>query len=241
MNKQNKIKRFIGSVAKNWSCPEDFFVKSENIILETDKAFFEIITFGGNAVIRAGKDIFGWCADNFAKTPADEILDSDNFYLIDKKLREHGKKLSQEHTRFLHLEPERRPAKPRNLDFAFEWFEKDDMAALYPDDRFGNALNYHLKYEKLALVATKGSEIAAIAAAGEYDYGVGFWEIGIDTIDGYRGAGLAAYLVKEVALELEKRNQLPYYTTWIANLASVRTAISAGFVPVCVEYWAEDI
>lgn len=239
MTKQDKIKKLQNGVAKNWSCPEDYFAKSENIILETDKTLFQIVTFGSNAVIRADKDMFGWCVENFSKTPAEDILDSHNFYIIDTKLREHGKKLSQEHTRFLHLEPERRPKKPQGFDF--EWFEKDDMSALYPDDRFGNALNYHLKYEKLALVATRNGDIASIAATGVYDYGEDFWEIGIDTIGSYRGAGLAAYLVKEIALELEKRNQLPYYTTWIANLASVRTAISAGFVPVCLEYWAEDI
>jgi len=89
------------------------------------------------------------------------------------------------------------------------------------------------------LVAKKDNEMVSIVAADDYNYGL--WQIGIDTIDLYKGKGLAAYLVKEVALESEKRGQTPLYTTWIPNIASVRTALRAGFLPAWTGYFAEDI
>jgi GNAT superfamily N-acetyltransferase len=107
---------------------------------------------------------------------------------------------------------------------------------LYADKRFDNALNYDAMGEVLALVARMNNDIAAIVAVDDYNYGL--WQIGIDTVDLYRGKGLAAYLVKEIALESERRNQVPFYTTWSANIASTRTAIAAGFVPVWIGYFA---
>ena len=92
--------------------------------------------------------------------------------------------------------------------------------------------------EVLALVSRKNNDIASIVAVD--DYHPGFWQIGIDTSNAYKGKGLAAYLVKEITLESEKRNRVPFYTTWSSNIASVRTAISAGFVPVWTGYFAKS-
>ena len=237
MTKQDKIKHAQTSIAKEWACAEDCFIKSENIILGTDKSFFEIISFGYNAVIRADEDIIDWCIENFSNTPASRILDGENLYLIETKLREHDKKLCGEHTRFLHLEPDCRIEKP--FGFTFEWFEKDRIGSLYADKRFCNALSYNDKDEILALVAKKNNEIVSIVTVDDCNYGL--WQIGIDTISPYRGKGIASYLVKEIALESEKRGQVPFYTTWIPNIASVRTAIRAGFLPVWTGYYSEDI
>ena len=237
MTKQYKIKYAQCCVAKDWLCAEDSFAKSENVIFETDKSFFEIATFGCNAVIRADKSIINWCIKNFADVPANEILDGENLYTIESKMREHGKKLGGEHTRFLHLIPENKTEKPQG--FSFEWLERNGIQILYSDKRFDSALNYQNKGEVLALVAKKDDEIVSIVAVD--DYSPGFWQIGVDTIKTYKGKGLAAYLVKEMALESEKRNQTPFYTTWMPNIASVRTAISAGFIPVWMGYCAENI
>ena len=237
MTKQDKISYAQKCIATDWLCPDDSFNKSENIIFETDKTFFEIITFGANAVIRADKNIVTWCNDCFATTPSKDILDGDNLFLIESKLREYGKKLGGEHTRFMHFEPEKVIKKPQV--FTYEWFEKDELQSIYTTTtKFNNALNYEDKREVLSLAAKYKNEIIAIVAVDDNHHGL--WQIGIDTVDAYRGKGLATYLVKEMALESERRNQTVFYTTWIPNLASVRTAIKAGFLPVWTGYYAVD-
>ena len=237
MTKQDKI-RYAGTcICTSKSFPEDSFLQRKNVIIETDKIFFEMITFGHNAMIRADKEILDWCIRNFSDTPAMDIMDGDNLYQIEKKLREHGKKLGGEHIRYLHLNPDTLVHRPSG--FTFELYEKDRMPELYIDSNFDNALNYEEKGEVLAIVARKDKDIAAIAAVDNYHPGL--WQIGIDTVDDYRGKGLAAYLVKEIAATSERRNQVPFYTTWSPNIASTRTAISAGFSPVWMGYFAEDI
>ena len=164
-------------------------------------------------------------------------MDGDNLYLIESKLREHGKKLGGEHTRFMHLEPEKVIQKPKG--FVYEWLEKDELQSLYSTTKFDNALSYENKKEVLALIAKYNNEIVAIVTID--DHLPGLWQIGIDTVADYRGRGLASYLVKEIAKESEKRNQTVFYTTWIPNLASVRTALKSGFLPVWTGYYSVDI
>ena len=236
MTKQEKITYVQNCIAKDWDCPVGCFNDSKNLIIETDKAFFEIATFGQNAVIRADKEIIGWCRDTFSSIPANEIMDGEYLYQIEKKLREHGKRLVGEHIRFLYFDSETKLNKPEG--YTFTWYEKDELQFLYEDSRFDSALNYDYKGEVLALVARKDDEIVAVVAVDDYCYGL--WQIGIDTVASMRGKGLAAYLIQEIALESEKRKQVPYYTTWAANLASFRAALKAGFLPVWVYFYAEE-
>ena len=237
MTKQDKIKHAQSCVAKEWTCAEDSFTKSENIIFETDKHFFEIATFSYNAVIRADKNIVEWCIQNFSKTPAEMILDGENLYLIETKMREHGKKLGGEHMNFLHLCTETVGLAPTG--FTFDLYEKDKVHELYLENRFENALGDNPVGTELAIVARKKNDIAAIVATDSHHHGL--WQMGIDTAETHRGRGLAAYLIKEMALESEKRNQVPFYATWSANIASMRATLVAGFRPVWTRYFAEDI
>jgi len=237
MTKQEKINYAQTCVSASWSCSSDSFTKNENIFIETDQTFFEIITFGYNAVIRADKKIFSWCIKKFTNTLFNEIMDGENLYILERKMRKHGKKLGGEHLRFLQLDTEMDIPKPQG--FTFEIYEQERISDLYQDKRFENAFNYEAKNERLAIVAKKDKDIAAVVATD--DYHKGFCEIGIDTIDVYRGKGLAAYLVNEMARECENRKAVPFYTTWSANIASMRTAMSAGFQPVWLVYFAESL
>ena len=235
MTKQEKIKYAQKCISATWSCPESSFTRSENVIFETDQTFFEIITFGYNAVIRADKKIFNWCINSFLNTPFAEIMDGENLYLIESKMREHGKKLGGEHINFMHLHPEITVQKPGG--FTFEMYEKDRVIELYSDKRFENALGCDAKGTELAIVARKENDLAAIAAVDSHHHGLR--QLGIDTVKAYRGKGLAVFLVKELTIECEKRNQVPFYATWSANIASLRVALGAGFSPVWTTYFAE--
>lgn len=232
MTKREKIKYAQKTVCAEMGCPPDSFEKSENVVFESDTQFFEYTTFGGNAVIRADKKIFDWCAENFLKMPASEIPEIDGgLFLIESKLREHGKELFGEHIRFLRLNENVRIEKPPG--FSFEIYEADRIPELYADKRFTQAFNF--KSDRIAIVARDGGETAAIAAAD--DFVQGFFQIGIDTVPEFRGRGLAAYLVNAISVEIESRGHVPFYNTWAANIASMRVAVSAGFCPAWLSYF----
>jgi len=74
-----------------------------------------------------------------------------------------------------------------------------------------------------------------VAVAAASSDSVTLWQIGIDVLAGYEGQGLGKYLVSELTKAILKKNIVPYYGTWSANIASRRLALACGYVP----FWTE--
>ena len=236
MDKKEKILFAKQQLSEMWKCDVNAFDSDKNIFIESDDTFFQMITFGNNAVIRADKKMIEWCSEKFNSITACFIMDSDNFYLINEKLRTFGKKLGEENIRYLHLFPEKTVEKP--FGFTYKWYRGEMIKELHQYKEFVNALTFNER-DMIDYVAYDGEKIAAMA--GSDDWLKNLWQIGIDTVKEYRKRGLALYLVKELALEIEKNNKVAYYTTWSANIASTRVALNTGFYPVWVDYGCEDL
>lgn len=224
-------------LAENWNLDVSIFTKQSNLFLKDTECFFEMVTFGAHVVMRLDECLYDWAKENFENELPEDIMDGENLYRIESKLREYGKSLQGEHVRYLYLCPENAIERPEG--FTFEVYEGEAMQKLYELPGFENALNYWWKGEVLAIVAKKEGEIAAMVAADTYVKGL--WQIGIDTVAKYRRGGLAGFLVKELAEEIVKRGGIPYYTTWSPNIASTNTALKAGFRPVWCGYSAGDL
>ncbi|MBU5593424.1 GNAT family N-acetyltransferase [Clostridium sp. MSJ-4] len=235
MDKSSKITFVQKQLAMDWKCDCNVFKDDKNVFIKSENKFFEIVTFGKNAVIKAHPSIYNWCIELFSTTSAEDIMDGENLFFIETKLREFGKKLAGEHTRYLYLNKNETIYKPN--DFEYKFFDKTNINTLYSNKGFDNALNY--KNDVIAFGAYKENQLVAIAGAD--DYMSSLWQIGIDTLPEYRNKGLASYLVKTLADEIERRGALPYYTTWSANIASTTVALKVGFSPIWVGYYATDI
>jgi len=236
MDKHEKIAWAKRKLADMWRCDASAFDSEHNVYLETADTFFEIATFGHHAVMRGDPMMMAWCAERFGSTLARWILDGDNLYSLDTKLRSLGKKLAGEHMRYLRLCPETTATAP--VGFTYKWYHKDTIGALYEHRTFDNALNF--ERDVIALAAWDGQgKIAAMAGAD--DYWGSMWQIGIDTLPEYRRLGLGVYLVKTLALAIEAGGNLPFYTTWGPNIASARVALGAGFLPVWMGYPSQDL
>ncbi|MCL2526962.1 MAG: GNAT family N-acetyltransferase [Defluviitaleaceae bacterium] len=237
MDKKDKILSAKKQLSVAWKCCVTDFESDKNVFIETQDIFFQMVSFGNNAVIRADKKMVEWCFKNFELTPASLIMDSDNFYLINEKLRYYGKKLGEENIRYLHLLPQKVIEKP--LNFSYKRYDQDNVNELYKYKGFENSLEYNGR-EVLAIAAYDGEKIAAVGGVDNH-LGGSIWQIGIDTVSEYRGYGLGAYLVKELAIETERQEKVSCYTTWSANIASTRLALSAGFSPVWLEYSSDNL
>lgn len=235
MNKIDKIKLVKNQLAIEWKCDSNVFSEDINVFIESNHCFFEMITFGKNVVIEANPLIYNWCIEHFKEVPACDIMDGETLFAIETKLREFGKKLAGEHVRYLHLNNVNIINKPDNYEYKL--FDKGNIKDLYENKAFENALNY--ERDVIALGAYNGNELVALAGAD--DYMGNLWQIGIDTLPEHRNNGLASYLVKTLTYEIESRGMLPYYTTWSPNIASTTVALNTGFLPIWVEYFAEDI
>ncbi len=236
MNKNEKIRFAKQQLSEKWKCNADHFDSDNNIYIETQDLFFRMATFGNNAVIWADKKIIDWCSEKFSSSPARWIMESDNFYLINEKLRSFGKKLGDEHIGYLHLLPENTIEMP--VGFTYKSFDRNTVKELHTHKEFNQALSF-TDNDMLAFAAYNIDVPICVSACDAYSEDM--WEIGIDTLPKYRNCGLAAYLVKELALEIEKHGKVAYYNTWSANIASTRVALKSGFRPVWVHYPCYDL
>ena len=86
--------------------------------------------------------------------------------------------------------------------------------------------------EAIVGLALHGNEVVGVATATTDSDTL--WQIGIDVHSGHRGKGLGAALTSQVARRVLDEGRVPYYGSSVNNIASRRTAQSAGFYPCWV-------
>ena len=210
-------------------------------LFSKERDFFKMATFGCGAVISADEKIIGWCDKHLKNQEGIRLFELNNIYRIESELRKYEKHLSGIGEFYLPFQGIGRK-KALYPQAEVQWFEKDEIPQLYSDKRFKNALLYEaegLRPDILVVAARIDGQFAAMAGAS-MDSGL-FWQIGIDVMPEHRKKGLAAYLVSELTDEILKRNAVPYYGTWSANIASRSVAAASGYFPAWVETYAKDL
>lgn len=219
--------------ATSFNIEKEMIDSINHVYVVSDKGFL-IETYGKCALIRGHEELIKWCKKEYNDVTAQRILDGDNFYKLEERLRKDGIKLEGEHLRFLYHQD----TNLKEIEgFTYKLFNRDTLEELYVNKGFDMALSYKVDNDVIALVAYKDNEIAGIAAAD--DYNKKMWQIGIDVIEKYRSKGLASYLVYQLTQEIVKHNVAVQYTTWGANISSLNVAIKAGFRPVMSFYYGK--
>ena len=77
-----------------------------------------------------------------------------------------------------------------------------------------------------------GNLIGLAACSADCD---SMWQIGIDVLPEYRRKGIASSLTSKLAIEIIKREKVPFYCCAWCNIKSARNAVKSGFRPA----WAE--
>ncbi len=83
----------------------------------------------------------------------------------------------------------------------------------------------------VALALRNGVVVGVATATADSDT---LWQIGIDVRSDHRDKGLGSDLTSRVAAAVLSHGRVPYYGTTVGNIASRRTAMSAGFYPCWV-------
>lgn len=125
--------------------------------------------------------------------------------------------------------------------FEYRFFYDKEIACLYEEKVFGNALDYgsclledcSKRKDKIAIVGYIDKKIAGIAACtDDCDF---MWQIGVDVLSEFRGKNIASFLVNKLSHKIIKKGKVPYYCSAWSNVASRNTAIKAGFKPSWIE------
>lgn len=181
---------------------------------------FEMLTMGRGVVVSATPDILPHLQKELEGKTRDEAFSMPFVY-----------------GQGLYYLPGTLQSTPLHEDFTLEWVERTDIPKLYVLEGFRYAIQYdenHPRPDALALTAKLGDRVVGIAGASEDCERM--WQIGLDVLEGYRGHGLAAALTSRLAVEILRREKVPYYGTSSCNIASQCVAQRVGFRPawVCV-------
>lgn len=230
-------------LAIDFNCAIEDFDKRENVITiardnpgrrtyTQEKEFLSMVTLGSNTIISADESMHEWLERWAAGKNGRCLFEHNNLMDLEMELQKYGKKLWQSHHMFL---PETEINDPV-IDFELKWFEQQEIMELYGREEFPNALCEKYMPQRpdvLAVGAMRGDEIIGLAGCSA-DTEL-FWQIGIDVLPEYRGAGLGTKLVQLLKNEVFRRGAIPFYGTSLANLHSWNIAFNCGFYPAWVE------
>ncbi|MBL4932024.1 GNAT family N-acetyltransferase [Clostridium paridis] len=186
-------------------------------MFDRQSPFLEIATMGKSVVVTADRDIL-------VKIKP----------LLENKTREDIFVAPFIFGHSLYYIPDCKRLKKLPLPNGFEFCLKEgkEIHELYKILGFENALQYDINHPRpdvIALYATCGSEIVAMAGASA-DSNL-MWQIGIDVIPKFRNKGLATSLVSNLAIMIMEQGVVPYYGAASSNIASQSVAYRSGFTP----------
>ena len=237
---ESELKKLL---ALDFNCDTEDFTKNENLIVvpkehlgrreyTPKKAFFSMATMGRSTVINAPEEMHAWLSGWVKGREGIWLFEHHNLMELEAVLAKYGKQLWQSHHMFL---PKAR-MEDVNAGVEVQWFEQEDIKALYGREEFPNALCDCFKPERpdvLAVGAMHEGQIIGLAGCSA-DTKL-FWQIGIDVLQEWRGKGIASSLVKLLKNEVFKRGAIPFYGTSLSNLGSWNVALGCGFYPAWVE------
>ena len=65
------------------------------------------------------------------------------------------------------------------------------------------------------------------------------WQIGVDVLPAWRGKGIGSGLVGVLKEKILEKGKIPFYSTSQTHIASMNTALKAGFLPAWTEIFAK--
>lgn len=246
---ESELKKLL---ALDFNCNPEDFDKKENVIVmpkehpgrrvyTPKKAFFSMVTMGKNVVMNAPEEMHEWLKKWEIGRESIWLFEHHNLMELEGELAKCGKSLWQSHHMFLpkaRMEDVDELVEMQKTDAALkiQWFEQEDIQALYGREEFPNALCDCFKPERpdvLAVGAMHEGQIVGLAGCSA-DTKL-FWQIGIDVLRSWRGKRIATMLVKLLKNECFRRGAIPFYGTSLSNLGSWHVALGSGFYPAWVE------
>lgn len=193
--------------------------------------FFKVSILMGKAYVMADEKMHPWIKEVLAKELPEWWCDFKNLRKLDAELNKYGREIFDTHIYFL-------PAEEPTFEyprFKVQWFEDEELELFRNDTRFNKyALSFSkAQPDRLAVAAYDGDEIIGMAGCSED--GAYLWQIGIDTVPGYEGRGVAVNLVTLLKEEIIRRGKVPYYGTAESHAISRNIAIASGFLPAWCE------
>ena len=243
---QKILKIAMEQSAVDLCCQPEDFLKEENVIVHSGVSgnerkylklpfFCNLVSYGNNVVASINPEVMHILKDYLGRYDKVHCFETPNMQVLNDAFQKFGHRICFMAEYFL---PELSALKPRECGYELRILQKEDFAPLYTG-QWDNALCKDRKeLDVLGVGAYDGSNL--IGLAGCSADGKDMWQIGVDVLKEYRRQGVASALTSHLALEILKRDKVPFYCAAWSNIPSVRNAVRSGFLPSWVEMTAKE-
>lgn len=221
-------------------CLEDFR-KEENIVVLSKnhpdaRRYLELpfecnlISYGSNIVASVSPRCLDAVTSYINRYPVEHCFETPNLHVLNDAMEEMGLRACFMAEYFL---PDVNVLKALDCPYELRMLYPEDFQSLYLP-QWSNALCEKRKHlDVLGVGAYDGDTLVGFAGcSADCD---SMWQIGVDVLPGYRRQGIASAVTSKLALEILKRDKVPFYCAAWSNLKSVRNALRCGFRPAWVE------
>lgn len=241
MNNKQIYKTAKKQSAIDLNCHIDDFDKEQNVIVYSESSsdarkYLELpfacnlVSYGNNIVASVDPEYEKIVRDYLDKYSVAHCFETPNMHVLDDAFLRYGLRVCFMAEYFL---PDMDILTTLPCTYETKVLEQTDFADLYTEKWFNALSEKRRELDVLGVGAYDGDILVGLAAcSADCDT---MWQIGVDVLPEYRRQGIASALTSMLALEIIKRDKVPFYCCAWSNLKSARNAIKSGFRPVWVE------
>ena len=241
MTNQDILNTAMQQSAIDLQCKAEDFRKTENVIVNSAKDerarrylklpfVCDMVTYGSNIVASIQPEYYDIVNSYLSKYDVAHCFETPNIHVLNDAFEQIDFRVCFMAEYFL---PDVNILKPLECSYETRILEQADFQDLYIE-QWSNALCEDRKeLDVLGVGAYEhGNLIGLAACSADCD---SMWQIGIDVLPKYRRKGIASSLTSKLAMEIIKRDKVPFYCCAWCNIKSARNAVKSGFRPA----WAE--
>lgn len=231
------------------NCDWQDFTKQENKVVVSKKRenarkylglpfLCDLTTYGTNIVASVSPELGEFVTDYISRFPVEHCFETPNLHVLMDRIRPFGYNVcfmaeyslpDVDVLMGLHLAEKLK----KKYHYQIRFLGPDDFCELYTE-QWANALCEKRKeLDVLAVGAFDGDKLIGLAGASADCETM--WQIGVDVLPAYRRKGIASALTNELAIEILKKDIVPFYCCAWSNLGSIRNAVASGFRPAWVQ------
>lgn len=189
-----------------------------------------LVSYGNNIVASTQDEYKNLVAEYIRKYPVENCFETPNMHVLNDEFQKYNMRVCFMAEYFL---PDLSVLKELECDYEIQVLEQEDFIDLYVPE-WSNALCEKRKHlDVLGIGAYDNGKLIGLAGcSADCDT---MWQIGVDVLPEYRRCGVASAITSRLALEILKRDKVPFYCCAWSNIKSARNAIKSGFRPAWVE------
>lgn len=206
-------------------------------IYEGTSPFFRAIIMGNEYWIMADRRITGWCEKEYLnrKNGLEWAGQFEELKRVNDMLRKYGHGILDCRISML---PGSGKTPDRICGMEIQFMDSSELLEIRDPYPFRHALcDSTLMPCAMAAAAIADGKIVGMAGATEDCETM--WQIGVDVLPAWRGKGIGSGLVGVLKEKILEKGKIPFYSTSQTHIASMNTALKAGFLPAWTEIFAK--